>query len=890
MKRLLTPVLIIVGIAAFLANALYQVKSAGNVPAFTLRTTDTYIGYLPCLTFARNSLLHGSFPLWDPHAAAGVPFFGNLGVGMTCPINWTILLFDVPLAMLINQGIIVCIAIAGTILYARYLKLGWPEVVLAAALFGSVVLMESFSLAFASAQCWFPYILWAAHRLFDRPSYGRSVLLAVAFALCFLAGYVQYFYYICIMTAVYVGLLMVISRSEHRPRGLIIRGGLIALALFLSIGLVSIQLIPTLELSLSSVRSASANLDPHTVHWLDKFSLMKLFHYAVTRSSPVNRLNMPYLGVGLFLVPFALFSKKHKKAAIPLLAALCYAILFVVAKETGSFAFLGKLPLSNAFRWHVRFITVTHLLTAVLAAIGLSVLLNRPFNGLREPGTGKLDKYGLFILLYMLVLLIPIGMSMRKLIGLFPHHIVAVFPGVLFLALLVILLSEMQVKMKAILAAGGLLLFFGMTLRWGDIFNTDSNLVILLPGIGLLIAHFLHADRLRRWRVLSLCAAGGLIILGMVLQDKFEAVSSSLIILTAGLIFSRHAPELPRWMGKAIAWLVLLFLLVDVMPYRNYRATVPAFTRNTTDVFDRQLDWIRANAGYDRVYMNPGGYPYIHLAANAGSMYGFYGINSFYSFTLARWEHFVRQVIGEENFNAKYGYWRFHGYIESDMEKFFLTKPDLDGIASLRYLLTCFPLSEKALGKNWRLKYRSDPTEPEYYVYENRLALPRAYLVDSYVQVPNSEEKSLLMTARLAPKLTSLVVLEDAAPSFPSAADSTGFSGQAQIVRYENEEVELRVGAQSPSLLVLTDNFYPGWTATVDGVKTPIWRANSLFRAVEVPAGSHTVVFRYRPASLRWGAAISGLTLLLMMAGFLIKRRFSRTQLKPAQEPVPEPV
>jgi uncharacterized membrane protein YfhO len=50
--------------------------------------------------------------------------------------------------------------------------------------------------------------------------------------------------------------------------------------------------------------------------------------------------------------------------------------------------------------------------------------------------------------------------------------------------------------------------------------------------------------------------------------------------------------------------------------------------------------------------------------------------------------------------------------------------------------------------------------------------------------------------------------------------------------------------------MVTTDAYYPGWRAYVDGVRTPIYRANIAFRAIEVPAGEHRVVYRYEPAWL----------------------------------------
>ena len=74
--------------------------------------------------------------------------------------------------------------------------------------------------------------------------------------------------------------------------------------------------------------------------------------------------------------------------------------------------------------------------------------------------------------------------------------------------------------------------------------------------------------------------------------------------------------------------------------------------------------------------------------------------------------------------------------------------------------------------------------------------------------------------------------------------------------RYEPNRVEVEVSGGG-GFLVLTDVWYPGWTATVDGVPVPVYRANYVFRAVEVPSGRHEVVFRFEPASYRRGRLLS---------------------------------
>ncbi|UCC63897.1 MAG: YfhO family protein, partial [Anaerolineae bacterium] len=73
--------------------------------------------------------------------------------------------------------------------------------------------------------------------------------------------------------------------------------------------------------------------------------------------------------------------------------------------------------------------------------------------------------------------------------------------------------------------------------------------------------------------------------------------------------------------------------------------------------------------------------------------------------------------------------------------------------------------------------------------------------------------------------------------------------------------------------LVLSDTHYPGWQVDVDGQRGRLHRANLLFRAVYLPPGSHTVEFQFQPQSLRLGAAVSILTVLLAVPGLLALKR-----------------
>jgi hypothetical protein len=82
--------------------------------------------------------------------------------------------------------------------------------------------------------------------------------------------------------------------------------------------------------------------------------------------------------------------------------------------------------------------------------------------------------------------------------------------------------------------------------------------------------------------------------------------------------------------------------------------------------------------------------------------------------------------------------------------------------------------------------------------------------------------------------------------SFAGGADA----GQARIVAWRPDRVEIETESTTGGGLILRDHFYPGWFAEVDGKRVPIRRAETLFRGIDVPAGKHRVVFYYAPFSL----------------------------------------
>jgi hypothetical protein len=166
-------------------------------------------------------------------------------------------------------------------------------------------------------------------------------------------------------------------------------------------------------------------------------------------------------------------------------------------------------------------------------------------------------------------------------------------------------------------------------------------------------------------------------------------------------------------------------------------------------------------------------------------------------------------------------------------------------------------------GARWHLLGQTAQAD----IYENARALPRAWLANEARALSEQATLEVIRTGRLPggerwePLRTVLVESE------PMATNAAGSSVRnAEVTRYEPNRVDVRTACDSPSILVLSENHYPGWRAYLDGESVGVLRVDYNLRGVFVPAGTHEVRFTYRPKSVFAGLLIS----LLAAAGLLL--------------------
>jgi hypothetical protein len=154
---------------------------------------------------------------------------------------------------------------------------------------------------------------------------------------------------------------------------------------------------------------------------------------------------------------------------------------------------------------------------------------------------------------------------------------------------------------------------------------------------------------------------------------------------------------------------------------------------------------------------------------------------------------------------------------------------------------------------------------PPWITYRAVAGAQRAWLLPQARPAENSVE-ALQILASPEFDLTSELVLE--APA--QIAYRQGGEGAARVLGDSRpDRVIIAVEAPSGGWLMLSDLWFPGWGANVDGAPAESYPADGVFRAVWVPAGASTVTWEYHPASFRNGAALSTVG-LLVFAGVVL--------------------
>ncbi len=194
--------------------------------------------------------------------------------------------------------------------------------------------------------------------------------------------------------------------------------------------------------------------------------------------------------------------------------------------------------------------------------------------------------------------------------------------------------------------------------------------------------------------------------------------------------------------------------------------------------------------------------------------------------------------------------------------KFLVDNAVLD-MLNVKYLLSFYPFEDE----RFKTVVQAQPM-----VYENTKVLARAFFVDKIrIMADENQFYEHLLSGDFDPAQEA-VLFEQPEFEIVPANENT-----VEIISYDIHEIKLKTSVAQPSLLVLSEVYYPaGWHAIVDGEETRIYRTNSILRSIFLKPGQHDIRFVFRPTAFKAGLGITVFTLIFIAALLFISWKKSR--------------
>jgi|GEM_PF-4809546 len=310
-----------------------------------------------------------------------------------------------------------------------------------------------------------------------------------------------------------------------------------------------------------------------------------------------------------------------------------------------------------------------------------------------------------------------------------------------------------------------------------------------------------------------------------------------------------------RLVGSRIfSYLVILITFADSFwIFHNFNPVMPSsFVFPET----RAVQFLKKDSSFFRVSSLLGK----ALPANTKQLYGIFDIDLFSVLAVKRYAA-LQARINAPPYDA--------------VRSFRFSKPaaypGLINLLNVKYIVV--PAKENIPG--WRRDpFRTlDQYRPVYHrevlIHQNLEVLPRAFLVHRSRILAPDDTLDTLLGSNFKP--AEAVLLEDpSSPRLPEKPDVT-IGDSVKIASFAPNQVIVHTHSASQAYLVLSEVYYPGWKATVNGVEKKIYPAYYLFRAVYLREGKNEIVFTFMPESYDMARKISLvcliISIILLLAG-----------------------
>lgn len=853
---------------------------------------------------------------WTTLIFAGFPIAAEPTLQTFYPLSWLCAQLDQWNAFIVSAYII-----AGAGAYAYVFSL--TSSVRAGVVGGLTFSLSGFVLAhlghasIVHGAAWMPMMLWPLERMRQRREPGWIVIAALAIANAVLGGHPQMWTYGLGLAAAYA---VVIGRSAPSGRSWFYAWGLFAFVT--GIGLAAVQLVPAMELIRQTERGdfpfsqfVSFALPPREALQLlfpNLYGTVPGSAYGVVRfgASSITETAAYTSWIPLGLAAIALRSSADRVVVRFWRALAVLTLLLALGDATPLARLVHHLPVYGGFRCPARGLVLMTLAIATLAGMGMAALE-------RDGATARdLGRYGAAI---VLILAAAAGGTIVLLRG--AIHGAAAAAGATELPLLP--WRNPTVGLPLLFAVSGAVLIwryaarpsrsratllilvtildlasFGWFLEWRLLAPKRTGLdappavapyrTALRASHGRLFpqelfgpAETVPPNRNILWQIanargLTSVALRRYVDLAGELDDPRRSPDARILdMLAVRYVSVRHDHRMGfDWGSERRTALRARGLVQQEWTVPNLRATNVGIVAALMDA-----ETLAAGTAVARVDVTTSDGEVMSFPLRAGEH-------------LSEWtyerdgdrppvQHRPATPFEEVSFAGKRGHW-------------YLTRLDLAGrqrIRGIRIASTAsqgvvvvdrISLRDEATGASYPIPDTiADPSRWRHVedigaieVYENLQTMPRAWLVGRVRTLPPDAVLTALRRAQLPDgepfDPSTLALLEDRLDLVPVPITS----GDTVAVEHIDETtMRLRTRSTSTAFLVVSDTYYPGWRAFVDGNPTPLYRTNYLLRGLVVPAGEHVIEMAFRPRSILVGLGITFGALPVLAVGVFACRR-----------------
>jgi hypothetical protein len=819
---------------------------------FTERDLGPY--FIPPRFFWVESLKNGDFPLWNPYQFSGHPFFANPQHAVLYPFNG--LFFLLPFDVVFNAIIILHFFLGGlfTYLFLKDLRVNSTGALISGLIFmlsGYLLSVHSL-LTILLSSVWTPLIMMFFRRAIQRPGFKNEIITAILITISFLGGGIEIVYG-NFLVLLFMAIFSSYPDAEFagdkprcykfffsapvywgRIRNLFSRCRSLVIVSILFLFLSAIQLFPFLELFHQSIRGNGISYQEATT-WSFAYKDVLLFflpdaygYFLDMKKYWVTQcwFKTLYTGGLPFILSLIFFLAPHP-SPLPQRGEGVKERPFSPSGERDEMSGFGKeRRLFLVLMFFSVFLSLGH-----YNPLYPFVFKYVPFlNGIRYPAK--------FFYLFILILSVTAGLGFQRLIELSKERGVKRFKNLL------IIFS---------LTSGFILLF--LVLGHKEIEHFLKLREIDYPQFNLLSVNLYNAKRF-------------------------------FFYLALFFLLIRIGNEV-KWKGWAKILLVF-FLIADLFGNMGY------FGKEKTEVFFRKsksLEAISSDKGNFRLFstaktismdstilINDPTYSNLLKERNLPSMNLFYSLHDIWGIDVIR----VKRT--------------------DELYRIFIAAPSIStthliDLYGVKYITSVTPLEEKnkfeliyARLEGLQGKKKDLLKKNTIKLYKNHSPLPRAWLVRDFKVLDSKTILSRMTSKDFRPDRE--VLLEEKPkwggeaiggrrePPLRKTNDVgeplSGLPQKVEIIYEKNNRLQLLVKSKEDNLLVLSDTYYPGWKAFVDGTPQKIYQADYAFRAVPLNPGTHRLEFVYDPMSFKLGAGVTLLGILGCIGMGWVARRKRR--------------